>query len=133
MKLIKTIGGLYCIPIKTIKDGWICTICNGHMCKHNHNAEHFVPKKIGKLIDAYTLRITETQMEVILNDPYNSLIYLNWSKTMKKIFNENGVLHPCVIKLYTDHQHVYVEYHYGVPVLRRGSRKYAMRVRYKVL
>lgn len=131
MKLIKTICGLYFIPIKTTKNGWICTICNRHMGKYA--AGTFVSREIGKLIDAYTLRITETQMKVILNDTCNSLIYLNWSKTMKKIFNENSISHPCVIKLYTDHQHVYVEYYDGVPVLRRGSRKYAMRVRYKVL
>lgn len=131
MKLIKTICGLYFIPIKTTKNGWICTICNSHIGKYA--AGTFVSREIGKLIDAYTLRITETQMKVILNDTCNSLIYLNWSKTMKKIFNENSISHPCVIKLYTDHQHVYVEYYDGVPVLRRGSRKYAMRVRYKVL
>lgn len=131
MKLIKIIDGLYCIPIKATKDGWVCTICNRYMWKYN--AEHFVPKKIGKLIDAYALRITETQMKVILNDTCNSLIYLNWSKTMKKIFSENSISNPCVIKLYTDHQHVYVEYYDGVPVLCRGSRKYAIRVRYKML
>lgn len=132
MKLIKTIDRLYYIPIKTTKDGWICTLCNRRRGGYTAG-KLFVSRTIGKLIDAYTLRITETQMKVILNDTCNSLIYLNWSKTMKKIFNENSISHPCVIKLYTDHQHVYVEYYDGVPVLRRGSRKYAIRVRYKML